>query len=431
MLEKAGEEMFIDVARITVTAGNGGNGIVAWRREKYEPSGGPAGGDGGDGGSIILIASEEIHTLMDFRYKRNYKGQNGEDGRNKKQFGAKGENIYVKVPVGTLIKDAETNTVIVDLKDKNQEFVIAKGGYGGKGNARFTTPTRQAPKFAQPGRKGESREIILELKLLADVGLIGFPNVGKSSLLSVVSAAKPKISNYHFTTLEPNLGVVRLGPEMSFVIADIPGLIEGASEGIGLGHEFLKHIERTRVLIHVLDISGSEGRDPIEDYYLINEELKNYNINLSKKKQVIFANKMDLEGAEENLERLKKELEGTEIDIFSGSVATTKNLQELMYYVWNLIKDSDTDYETYDEQYVEVVDSVKEKIQVERVGNDYIVIGSEVDYLISSINFDDNESLKYFQDMLNKKGIIQMLEDAGINEGDNVFIGDVEFEFIP
>lgn len=423
--------MFIDVAKITVTAGNGGNGAVAWRREKYEPAGGPAGGDGGNGGSIILVASEEIHTLMDFRYKRIYKGQNGEDGRKKKQFGANGQNIYLKVPVGTLVKDAGTNSVIADLKYKDQEHIIAKGGHGGKGNARFTTPTRQAPKFAQPGRKGESREIILELKLLADVGLIGFPNVGKSSLLSVVSAAKPKISNYHFTTLEPNLGVVRLGPEMSFVIADIPGLIEGASEGIGLGHEFLKHIERTRVLIHVLDISGSEGRDPVEDYHLINDELQNYNVNLGTKKQVVFANKMDLEGAQENLERLKEALKDDDIEIFSGSVVTTKNLQELLYHVWNLIKDSDMEYETYDEQYVEVSSSEEEKLMVEKIGNDYIVSGSEVDYLVASINFDDNESIKYFQDMLIKKGIIQMLEDAGINEGDNVFIGDIEFEFIP
>lgn len=423
--------MFIDVAKITVTAGNGGNGAVAWRREKYEPAGGPAGGDGGNGGSIILVASEEIHTLMDFRYKRIYKGQNGEDGRKKKQFGANGQNIYLKVPVGTLVKDAGTNSVIADLKYKDQEHIIAKGGHGGKGNARFTTPTRQAPKFAQPGRKGESREIILELKLLADVGLIGFPNVGKSSLLSVVSAAKPKISNYHFTTLEPNLGVVRLGPEMSFVIADIPGLIEGASEGIGLGHEFLKHIERTRVLIHVLDISGSEGRDPVEDYHLINDELQNYNVNLGTKKQVVFANKMDLEGAQENLERLKEALKDDDIEIFSGSVVTTKNLQELLYHVWILIKDSDMEYETYDEQYVEVSSSEEEKLMVEKIGNDYIVSGSEVDYLVASINFDDNESIKYFQDMLIKKGIIQMLEDAGINEGDNVFIGDIEFEFIP
>lgn len=422
--------MFIDEAKITVTAGNGGDGAVAWRREKFEPSGGPAGGDGGDGGSIILVTSEDIHTLMDFRYKRIYKGNNGENGRNKKQFGAKGEDIVLKVPIGTLVKDSATGNVIVDLKAKNQQYVIAKGGRGGKGNARYKTPTRRAPKFAQPGRKGESKEIILELKLLADVGLIGFPNVGKSSLLSVVSAAKPKISNYHFTTLSPNLGVVSLGLEKSFVIADIPGLIEGASEGIGLGHEFLKHIERTEILIHVLDISGIEGRDPIEDYRLINSELQNYNKNLENKKQVIYANKMDLPGAEENLKRLKETLENENIKIFSGSVVKQENLQELLYYVWDELGKIERTYETYDEEYVEIIDDSEDEILVENIDNNYIVSGEEIEKLISSINFDDNESIKYFQNMLIKKGVIDLLEEAGIDEGDNVFIGDIEFEYI-
>lgn len=422
--------MFIDEAKITVTAGNGGDGAVAWRREKFEPSGGPAGGDGGDGGSIILVTSENIHTLMDFRYKRIYKGNNGENGRNKKQFGAKGEDIILKVPVGTLVKDSSSGNVIVDLKNKNQQFVIAKGGKGGKGNARYKTPTRRAPKFAQPGRKGETREIILELKLLADVGLIGFPNVGKSSFLSVVSAAKPKISNYHFTTLSPNLGVVSLGLEKSFVIADIPGLIEGASEGIGLGHEFLKHIERTEILIHVLDISGIEGRDPLEDYRLINDELKNYNKNLENKKQVIYANKMDLPGSEENLERLKKALADTDIKIFSGSVIKQENLQELLYYIWDELGKIERTYRTYDEEFVEIIDDSPEEILVENIDNNFIVSGEEIEKLIASINFDDNESIKFFQNMLIKKGIIDLLEEAGIDEGDNVFIGDIEFEYI-
>lgn len=421
--------MFIDETKITVTAGNGGDGAVAWRREKFEPSGGPAGGDGGNGGSIILVTSENIHTLMDFRYKRIYKGNNGENGRNKKQFGANGEDIILKVPIGTLVKDSNTGSVIVDLKGKNQEFVIAKGGKGGKGNARYKTPTRRAPKFAQPGRKGESKEIILELKLLADVGLIGFPNVGKSSLLSVVSAAKPKISNYHFTTLSPNLGVVRLGLEKSFVIADIPGLIEGASEGIGLGHEFLKHIERTELLIHVLDISGIEGRDPLEDYKLINSELVNYNKNLENKKQVIYANKMDLPGAEENLNRLKDELKDSDIKIFSGSVVKQENLQDLLYYVWEELGKIERKYETYDEEYVEVVEEVDE-ILIEQIDNNFIVSGDEIENLISSINFDDDESIKFFQNMLIKKGVIELLDEAGIEEGDNVFIGDIEFEYI-
>ena len=301
---------------------------------------------------------------------------------------------------------------------------------GGKGNAKFTTPTRQAPKFAQPGRKGESLEIVLELKLLADVGLVGFPNVGKSSLLSVISAAKPKIDNYHFTTLQPNLGVVRVADEMSFVVADIPGLIEGASAGAGLGHEFLKHVERTRLLIHVIDVSGFEGRDPVEDYYLINEELNSYNLSLGDKEQIVFANKMDLPGAEEGLEKLKAELEPKGIKIFDGSVATTRNLEPMLYYVWERLKANPVKYETYDEEYVEV-ETIAEPITVERIGNDYIVEGDEIEYVLNSINFEDNESIKYFQDMLRKKGIVDRLEALGIQEGDPVFICDMEFEFIP
>ena len=293
--------MFIDVAKIHVKAGKGGDGIVAWRREKYEPAGGPYGGDGGNGGSIILRADEGIRTLMDFRYKRSYAGQNGENGRTKKQFGKSGEDIVLKVPIGTLVKDVDTGGVIVDLKDKDQTFVIARGGRGGRGNAKFATATRQAPGFAEPGTRGQERQIVLELKLLADVGLIGFPNVGKSTILSILSAAKPKIANYHFTTLKPNLGVVRVAEEKSFVIADIPGLIEGAHEGAGLGHDFLRHIERTRVIVHVLDISGSEGRDPVDDFYKINEELSQYNDRLTDKPQIIVANKMDIPGATEGL----------------------------------------------------------------------------------------------------------------------------------
>lgn len=426
---KDGDDMFIDTAKIVVTAGNGGDGAVAWRREKFEPSGGPAGGDGGNGGNVIIKADENINTLMDFRYKRVFKAQNGENGRNKKQYGAKGEDTVLKVPVGTLVKDAETERVIADLKENDQEFIAAKGGIGGKGNAKFKNPIRQAPKFAQPGRKGESFELILELKLLADVGLIGFPNVGKSSFLSVVSAAKPKISNYHFTTLEPNLGVVRLGEGESFVIADIPGLIEGASKGVGLGIEFLKHIERTGVLLHILDISGSEGRDPIDDYYKINAELKDYNEKLSQKPQVIFANKMDLPGASENLKRLEEELKDTEIKIFSGSVVTTKNLEEVLYYLYELTKKNKEKYKTYDIEYVEEK-RAESQIKVERVGNDFIVSGEEIDYLIRSINFDDDESTKYFQDILRKKGVIDLLEAQGIKEGDNVFVADIEFEYI-
>ena len=278
--------MFIDVAKIELKAGKGGDGSVAFRREKYEPSGGPAGGDGGDGGSIIIVGDKDIKTLMDYSYRSIYKAESGGDGRNKKQFGKKGEDLILKVPVGTLVKDYDTDTVIYDVKHDKEEFVICKGGKGGKGNVHFKSSIRQAPRFAEPGEKGEEKTIKLELKLLADVGLIGLPNVGKSTLLSIMSNARPKIANYHFTTLEPNLGVCKVG-EKSFVLADIPGLIEGASEGLGLGHDFLKHIERTKILVHVLDISGSEGRNPIEDFELINSELSSYNIKLNDKKMVM------------------------------------------------------------------------------------------------------------------------------------------------
>lgn len=294
--------MFIDVAKVSMKAGKGGNGVVAWRKEKYEPAGGPYGGDGGNGGSIVLRADEGIRTLMDYRYKRSYVGESGEDGRTKKQYGKAGVDITLKLPVGTIVKDEETGKVIVDLKEAGQEFIIARGGKGGRGNAKFATSTRQAPGFAEAGTKGQEN-IILELKLLADVGLVGFPNVGKSTLLSIVSAAKPKIANYHFTTLRPNLGVVKVAEEKSFVIADIPGLIEGASKGAGLGHEFLRHIERTRILVHVLDVSGSEGRNPIDDFYKINQEIFDYNDKLKLRPQIIAANKIDIPSSDEWLQK--------------------------------------------------------------------------------------------------------------------------------
>ncbi|MGO3751384.1 MAG: GTPase ObgE [Peptoniphilaceae bacterium] len=420
--------MFIDIAEIKLKAGNGGDGAVAWRREKFEPAGGPAGGNGGNGGNIIIKTDTGLHTLMDFRYKTQYKAPNGENGMSKNRYGKNGDDIILKVPVGTLVKDKVTKGVIVDLKEANQEYVIVKGGRGGKGNSKFTTSTRQAPAFAEAGTKGEEKEITLELKLLADVGLVGFPNVGKSTLLSVVSAAKPKIANYHFTTIKPNLGVVSLGSEMSFVIADIPGLIEGASQGLGLGDEFLKHVERTKILIHVLDVSGSEGRDPIEDFYKINEELKNYNAKLANKKQIIFANKMDLPGSKENLERIKDKL-SKEYKIFEGSVATTQNLQELMKYTFTeLTKYDQEEYETFDIAYVE--NKVREEgIKVHKENNRYIVEGPYIEKLVRSTNFEDIDSLKYFQENLRKNNVIDKLKKLGIDEGDSVFILDYEFEF--
>lgn len=420
--------MFIDVANIKVRAGKGGDGVVAWRREKFEPSGGPYGGDGGNGGSIILQVDQGIRTLMDFRYKRVYKGENGENGRTKKQYGKNGQDVILKVPVGTLVKDEETGKVIVDLKEKGQSYVIAKGGRGGRGNAKFATSTRQAPTFAEAGTKGQEKDIVLELKLLADVGLIGFPNVGKSTILSIVSAAKPKIANYHFTTLKPNLGVVRIDEAKSFVIADIPGLIEGASEGAGLGHDFLKHIERTRVLVHVIDAASSEGRNPIDDFYKINDELNQYNDKLSEKPQIIVANKMDLPNAEEGLDAIRKEFEPKGYSIYPISAATRAGIDELKYAMWEIVENSDTPYDTYDEEYFES-EKQEETIIVKYEEGKYIVEGSYIERLLYSTYFDDADSLRFFQENLRKKGVVDQLEKLGIKEGDAVFICDNEFEF--
>lgn len=419
--------MFIDSAKIRLKAGRGGDGAVAWRREKYEPAGGPHGGDGGRGGDVIIKADEGLHTLMDFRYKREYKAQNGENGMNKLKYGKAGEDIILKVPVGTLVKDEETGGVIYDFKNKDDEFVICHGGRGGHGNAKYKTSTRRSPNFAQAGTKGEERSVILELKLLADVGLVGFPNVGKSTLLSQVSKARPKISNYHFTTLTPNLGLVSIGAEESFVLADIPGLIEGASQGIGLGDEFLKHIERTGVLIHVLDVSGSENRDPLEDFYKINEELYNYNEKLRDKTQIIFANKMDIPSSKENLEKLKKAL-SSKYQIIEGSAATGENVKLLMQKAYQLVQEKGIDYKTYDKAYVE--NKVREEaITVRKENDDYIVEGPYIDKLMRSTNFNDYESLKYFQENLRKNNVIEKLKSLGIEEGQSVNIGGYEFEF--
>ncbi|HZH93492.1 MAG TPA: GTPase ObgE, partial [Tissierellaceae bacterium] len=361
--------------------------------------------------------------------KRSYAGENGEDGRAKKQFGKDGSDTYLKVPVGTLIKDEETGKVIVDLKEPGQEFVIARGGKGGRGNAKFATSTRQAPGFAEAGTKGQERKIVLELKLLADVGLIGFPNVGKSTILSTISAAKPKIANYHFTTLKPNLGVVRVGEEKSFVIADIPGLIEGASEGAGLGHDFLRHIERTRVLVHVLDSSGSEGRNPVEDFYKINEELFQYNEKLRDKPQIIVANKTDLPSSQEWIGRIKEEFLPKGHQVLELSAATRDGIQELIYAIWNLLENTETSYETYDEEYVEVIAPRTDEIIVRKENDRFIVEGDFMERLLGSTYMDDTDSLRYFQEMLRKKGVIDRLKELGITEGESVFICDYEFEF--
>lgn len=419
--------MFIDIAKIELKAGKGGDGCVSFRREKYEPDGGPYGGDGGDGGSVIFISDEGVRTLMDFRYKKHYFAQNGENGKTKKQYGKKGEDLIVKVPVGTLIKDFETNRVIHDFKVKDDKFIVAKGGRGGKGNARFATSTRQAPRFAQPGTKGEERSIKLELKLIADVGLVGLPNVGKSSLLSVLSDAKPKIANYHFTTLEPNLGVCRVEENKSFVIADIPGLIEGASEGIGLGFEFLKHVERTRLLVHVLDVSGIEGRDPIEDYNTIYNELKLYNENIKNKKEIIVANKIDLLTSDENLKRVKEYFKDR--TVLEISAVTQKGVKELKYKIFEELSKIEIDYETFDEDYEYIEEVEKEAYEIYSEDGTFYVEGSLIDYLVYITNFEDYDSLKYFQKVLTDKGVIEELKQKGVKEGQSIVIGEMEFEF--
>ena len=419
--------MFIDVAKIELKAGKGGDGSVAFRREKYEPSGGPAGGDGGDGGSIIIVGDKDIKTLMDYSYRSIYKAENGGDGRNKKQFGKKGEDLILKVPVGTLVKDYDTDTVIYDVKHDKEEFVICKGGKGGKGNVHFKSSIRQAPRFAEPGEKGEEKTIKLELKLLADVGLIGLPNVGKSTLLSIMSNARPKIANYHFTTLEPNLGVCKVG-EKSFVLADIPGLIEGASEGLGLGHDFLKHIERTKILVHVLDISGSEGRNPIEDFELINSELSSYNIKLNDKKMLVVLNKTDL-GAEENIKEFREKYSDKVDEIVEISAATTENVDKLMYLIADTLDSIEDDYSTLDEQYVYFEEEKEPDFKVRRENENYIVEGPLIENLIYRTNFEVYESVNHLQKVLEDKGVIQQLKDLGIQDGDNVIIGDVEFDF--
>lgn len=420
--------MFIDLARIHLEAGRGGDGAVAWRREKYEPSGGPFGGDGGKGGDIVIETDENIRTLMDYRYKRSYKAENGENGRSKKQYGKDGEDAILKVPVGTLIKDGQSQGVIADLNEANMRYTICKGGIGGRGNAKFISSTRQAPNFAELGKKGERREIVLELKLIADIGLIGFPNVGKSTILSILSKAKPEIANYHFTTLKPNLGVVDVDGLNSFVLADIPGIIEGASEGIGLGHDFLRHIERTGILAHVIDISGFEGRDPIEDYYTIREELKAYNKKLYEKKELIIANKIDIDGSEENLQKLKEELKDKDIEIIPASAANLKGIDQLKYKLWQAILDTNYEPETFDEKHIEVIEET-EPIKVEKIEDKFIVTGDFIKELYRQTDFNSSESLQHFQRVLEDQGVIDKLRELNIAEGDTVVIEELEFDY--
>lgn len=425
---KVGETMFVDVAKIFVKSGDGGNGAISFRREKYVPFGGPDGGDGGNGGDVVIKVDSNMRTLLDFKYKKKYEAERGENGGKSNMFGKDGKDLIIKVPAGTVIRDAQTNKVIADLIEDEQSVIVAKGGRGGRGNAKFATPTRQAPDFAEPGMPGEEKWINLELKLIADVGLIGFPNVGKSTILSMTTGAKPKIANYHFTTLTPNLGVVDLPGINSFVMADIPGLIEGAHEGTGLGIDFLRHIERTRVLIHVIDVSGIEGRDPIEDFEKINEELKLYSEKLASKPQIVAANKIDL-GNEENYEKLKAEMDKRNIKIFKISAAANQGLKELMLYAAQLLQTIPVEKEEIDDIYV--AEEKRFTYDIERADDGaFVISGSFVDRLLQSVNIYDSESLKYFHKVLEKRGIIQQLRDMGIEEGDIVRMNDFEFEFI-
>ncbi len=425
--------MFIDVAKINLKAGKGGNGSASFRKELYVPAGGPDGGDGGKGGSIIFEVDEGMRTLMDFRYKKSYTAEHGEDGKGRKCFGRDGQDLVLKVPPGTTIKNEKTGEVIADLLEKGDKKIIAKGGKGGKGNVHFTSSTRQAPNFAIAGAHGEELTVILELKMIADVGLIGFPNVGKSTLLSVVTSATPKIANYHFTTITPNLGVVKTKYGDSFVLADIPGLIEGAHEGVGLGHDFLRHVERTKLLIHVIDVAAVEGRDPLEDFEMINNELELYNTKLSKRTQIVAANKVDIPTAEEHLAKLTEALKEKGIEVFPISAATRKGLDDLIVFAAEKLKELEAQPPEEEEELEEKVyqfETEEEKLfTVQRDNNTYIIEGKFIERLIYSTNFDDSDSLAYFQKVLRKRGIIDELKEKGIQEGDLVKIYEIEFEY--
>lgn len=419
--------MFIDKVQIYIKAGDGGNGCVSFRREKYVAQGGPDGGDGGKGGNIVFVVDEGENTLLNFKYRRKFVAQNGGDGMTRKFYGKSGEDLVIPVPPGTILRDPESGLVIHDMSD-GKPFIAAKGGKGGWGNTHFATPTRQIPRFAKSGIKGAERNIVLELKMLADVGLVGFPNVGKSTLLSEVTAARPKIANYHFTTLAPNLGVVTVY-DKSFVMADIPGLIEGASDGLGLGHDFLRHIDRCRLILHVFDISASEREDPLEDILKINAELEKYSPELASRPQILVGNKIDLEYTEENLERVKKyaDEQGCELFLIAGGLS--EGVGDLMKAVARKLQDLPP-MVYYEEEYVDVPVVEDMSVSVEIVDGVYTVIGEWLVRLCNDINFDDYESLQFFQRVLRDKGVIKALEDAGIQEGDTVDIYGVEFDFM-
>ena len=419
---------FVDKARIVIKAGDGGDGCASFHREKFVARGGPDGGDGGRGGSVIFVADSNMDTLLDFKFARFYRAENGEKGRAGRSSGKNGQDLIIKVPVGTVVRDVETGAVAADLNTAGRQKVVLHGGRGGRGNCRFATPTRQSPRFAQPGQKTLEREVELELKTIADVGLIGLPNVGKSTILSVLTSAKPKIANYHFTTLTPNLGVVKRY-DKSFVLADIPGLIEGAAEGAGLGHDFLRHIERTRLLVHVIDVSGSEGRDPVDDYFKIKGELTRYSPRLGELKQVVAANKMDVTGAQDNLDRLREALKSEDVEVFPVSAAMVKGFDAL---IDSLVKTLDTLPKTYEfeEEGITETHRYEPGFNIEKDGDVFVVTGGSVDYILDTTYADDEGSMRRFQQFLIREGIIDALRKAGATEESVVRMGEWEFDFI-
>ncbi len=424
--------MFVDKAKIRVKAGDGGDGAVSFYREKYVAAGGPDGGNGGKGGDIIFVIDDNFSTLIDFKYKKKYAAQRGENGGAKHCTGKNGEDLIIKVPRGTLVRDANTGRIIADLSKKDRQ-IIAKGGNGGKGNSVFKSPTRQIPRFAKPGYPGEEFELSLELKLLADVGLVGFPNVGKSTLISVVSQAKPKIANYHFTTLVPVLGVVKVEAEKSFVMADIPGLIEGASDGIGLGHEFLRHVERCRLILHVLDVSGSEGRDPREDFDIINRELEKFSPDLAECPQIVAANKSDM-ASPEQIQKLKEYIEEKGYTFFEISAATTQGTSELIKYISQELDKlppiREYEPEEIPEEEIMQKEDERKRITVRKEEDVYYVEAQWLEPILRTVNLDDYSSLQYLQRVLQTNGVFQRLEDMGIEEGETVDIHGFEFEYV-
>lgn len=433
--------MFLDEVKIFVRSGDGGNGLVAFRREKYVPKGGPAGGDGGRGANVVFIVDEGLRTFMDYRYQKKFVAPNGENGMSKGMHGRKSKDLYLKVPPGTVIRDTDTGEVLADLVEHEQEVIVARGGRGGRGNCRFATPSNPAPEIAENGEPGEERNLTLELKLMADVGLVGFPSVGKSTLLSITSKAKPKIADYHFTTLAPNLGVVETKDHRSFVMADLPGLIEGASQGVGLGHQFLRHIERTKVIVHVVDMSATDGRDPYEDYKIINQELAEYNMRLLERPQVVVANKMDIPVASDNLKEFKKQLEndGEEVGIVEISAFTRSNVDNLLYKISdildntdpNMLYELDTEEESMENR---VLYKHKPKDETFKITRDdtgaYVVSGPGIERAFLMTDFNRDASVRRFAQQMRSMGVDDALRERGCKNGDTVKILKGEFEFV-